>query len=185
MTDSSKESTEEAPERPDLPLALCIRQDTDQHARDCFIRGDPPTHAEITRMAQVDKENTAWLETVVDRHGWPGFRLVGREASDAAWLLAQHADQRPELQRRWLPLLRAAVKAGDAEPRNLAYLEDRVATADRRPQRHGTQLIKLKGKTALAPLDDPQRVNEYRRAAGLEPLDDDEIAAAWPTYPER
>ena len=37
--------------------------------------------------------------------------------------------------------------------------------------------------TELAPLEDPRRVNEYRAAAGFMPLDDDEIAAAWPDYP--
>jgi uncharacterized protein DUF6624 len=162
------------PERPDLAAELVRRAAVDQQARGYFFRGERPTDAEIRRARDVDRDNTAWLETVVAEHGWPGVRLVGEQAANAAWLLAQHADRQPDLQRRWLALLRAAVQAGDANPRNLAYLEDRVAIHERRPQRHGTQPIR---DNRLAPLDDPARVNEHRAAAGLAPLPADDIAA--------
>lgn len=134
-------------------------------------------------MRAVDAGNTVWLERVVAAYGWPGIGLVGEKAADAAWLLAQHADRRPELQRRWLRLLRVAVAAGDASPRNLAYLEDRVAAQERRPQRHGTQWWGRRGgRLGLAPLEDPRRVNEYRAAVGLGPLSGADIAGAWPDY---
>lgn len=177
-------SARQPPQRPDLAAELVRRADIDQQARGFVIRGDEPTEAEVEHLHRVDEDNTAWLEAVVNEHGWPGFCLVGEKGANAAWLLAQHADQRPELQRRWLPLLRAAVEAGDADPSVLAYLDDRVALADRRPQRHGTQRIGLdRDKVHLAPLEDPQRVNEYRQAVGLNPLTDDEINKAWSAYP--
>jgi hypothetical protein len=59
--------------------------------------------------------------------------LVGEDGAKAAWLLAQHADNRRDLQRKFLELLRAAVAAGEEEPRELAYLQDRVRVADGRP----------------------------------------------------
>ena len=171
-----------APQRPDLAAELARRQDVDQKAR-AFAIGDQPTDAEIDWMRQVDQDNTAWLESAVAEHGWPGFRLVGAQGASSAWLLAQHADRRPELQRCWLTLLEAAVQAGDASHKDLAYLQDRVATHERIPQRHGTQWLGSGGKSALAPLADPRRVNEYRAAVGLDPLNDHEIAAAWQSYP--
>lgn len=77
----------------------------------------------------------------------------------------------------------AAVEAGDARRGNLAYLRDRVATRQHHPQRHGTQWLGLAGgEMALAPLEDPRRVNEYRAAAGLDPPGADEIAGAWTEY---
>lgn len=172
-------------EQPDLAAELIHRAGAGQQARNYFFRGEQPTDAERERVREVDRDNTARLEQIVDQYGWPGHRLVGSEASHAAWLLAQHADRRPELQRNWLPLLRTAVHAGDADPSCLAYLEDRVAMANRRPQRHGTQwrAAHRGGQLRLLPLEDPQRVNEHRAAVGLKPLDDDEIAAAWPDYP--
>lgn len=97
-------------------------------------------------------------------------------------MLAQHADRRPDLQQSWLTLLHAAVEAGDADPGDLAYLEDRVATHQNIPQLHGTQWIGINGDTRLAPLADPQCVNEFRAASGLPPLTHEDIADAWPAY---
>ncbi|GAA3517279.1 hypothetical protein GCM10023075_79700 [Streptosporangium album] len=55
-----------------------------------------------------------------------GVRIVrndlGLSAAHAAWILAQHADQDPEFQRSCLPLLKAAVEAGQATPSEWAYL---------------------------------------------------------------
>ncbi len=169
--------------RPDLTDELLRRQEVDQQARSFALEGREATDAEIKRLREVDRDNTAWLETVITENGWPGIRLAGQAGARAAWLLAQHADAKPELQRQWLALLRAAVEAGDAERGNLAYLQDRVAIHQHLPQHHGTQFLCLNGKDGLAPLEDPQRVNEYRATAGLHPLTDDEISTAWPDYP--
>lgn len=172
------------PRRPDLAAELLHRAKVDQQVRGYALRGEDPTDAEIQRERDVDRDNTAWMDTAVTNHGWPGFRLVGERAANAAWLLAQHADRQPELQRRWLALLRAAVEAGDADRKNLAYLEDRVTTSQRRPQRHGTQWVgRSREDSALAPLEDPAQVNENRAAVGLQPLNDADIAAAWTEYP--
>jgi hypothetical protein len=67
----------------------------------------------------------------------------------AAWLFAQHASHHPDLQRKFLGLLRDAVAAGEAPPRHLAYLEDRW-------EPH--------------PIEDPEHVDERRAAVGLRPL---------------
>ena len=66
--------------------------------------------------------------------------MVGA-AADAAWLMAQHAIHDPEFQRECLGLLEAAVWQGEASPRNLAYLTDRVLVHEGRPQRYGTQFM--------------------------------------------
>src|SRR5215831_20078988 len=39
----------------------------------------------------VDREHQRRLGDILDRWGWPTIALVGAEASQAAWLLAQHA----------------------------------------------------------------------------------------------
>ena len=44
---------------------------------------------------------------LVERQGWPTRSQVGEQAAVSAWLLAQHADQDPALQRRCLDLMRA------------------------------------------------------------------------------
>lgn len=168
------------PQRPDLAEELLRRAEADQQARSFFDQDTRPTDAQIEHCQAVDADNTAWLEAIVTEHGWPGIRLVGEQGAHRAWLLAQHADRRPDLQQSWLALLHAAVEAGDADPGDLAYLEDRVATHQSIPQRHGTQWIGIDGHSRLAPLADPQRVNEFRAAFGLPPLTHEDIAGAWP-----
>jgi hypothetical protein len=67
-------------------------------------------------------ENTDRLREIVREYGWPGVSLVGEQGSDAAWLLAQHADRQLDFQREVLPLLERAVDAGEAKPAHVAYL---------------------------------------------------------------
>lgn len=171
-----------APQRPELADELRRRAEADQQARSLFGPDDEPTDAQIQHCQAVDADNTAWLAAIVTEHGWPGIRLVGEQGAHQAWLLAQHADRRPDLQQNWLTLLRAAVEAGDADRGDLAYLDDRVAAHQNIPQGHGTQWIGIDGDVRLASLADPQRVNEFRTASGLPPLAHEDIADAWPAY---
>ncbi|MFD0821754.1 DUF6624 domain-containing protein, partial [Micromonospora zhanjiangensis] len=95
------------------------------------------------------------------------------EAAGAAWLLAQHADQDPEFQRRCRSLLDHAVRAGEADPAHLAYLTDRVRRAAGEPQLYGTQFWHGpdgRGPLVVQPVEDPARLDERRRAVGLGPF---------------
>ncbi|MBV8226282.1 MAG: hypothetical protein JO232_13960, partial [Verrucomicrobia bacterium] len=85
----------------DLLKELLSRRDVDQASRSAFAADDQEA---IERLIQIDDDNTAWLGKVVDTMGWPGRSLVGDEGAHAAWLLAQHADRHPSLQRRFLTL---------------------------------------------------------------------------------
>jgi hypothetical protein len=136
----------------------------DQAARQALIAAKgPPDKAVQDRVAAADRTSTTRMKEVVAKHGWPGKRLVGEEGANAAWLLVQHADLDRDFQKLCLPLLEKAVAAGDAEPRHYAYLHDRVAVAESRPQRFGTQY--RDGKPA--PIEDEARVDERRRQVGL------------------
>jgi hypothetical protein len=88
-------------------------------------------------MRTTDADNTTALQRIVDQRGWPGHTLVGEQAANAAWLIAQHAE--PDLQLRALGLLRDAVGRGEATPQQLAYLTDRRLMYQDRPQLYGTQ----------------------------------------------
>jgi uncharacterized protein (TIGR03067 family) len=121
---------------------------------------------------EVDRKNTAWLKVVVDKHGWPGKTLVGREGAQAAWLLAQHADQDRDFQKKCLPLIAEAVKKGEAQPTHLAYLTDRVRVGEGKSQLYGTQLRTEDGKTEPLPIEDEANVDKRRKEVGLGPLAD-------------
>ncbi|MFW5417771.1 hypothetical protein J0910_14260 [Nocardiopsis sp. CNT-189] len=161
-------------QEPETAAELHRRAERDQEAR----RALPPgrTAQEWERIAApVDRENRAWVRGVIDRLGWPGRSLVGTGGAEAAWLLVQHCEL--ETQERCLPLLEAAVAAGEAEPWHLAYLEDRVRCRRGLPQRYGTQYISEGGgPPRLQPVEDPDRLDERRAAAGLGPHAEHEAA---------
>jgi predicted RNA-binding Zn-ribbon protein involved in translation (DUF1610 family) len=121
-------------------------------------------------VAAVDAENLPWLKGVITERGWPGASLAGTSGAEAAWLLAQHADADPVFQRHCLGLLTAAVEAGEAKRRNLAYLTDRVLLAEGQPQVYGTQMTRSGEAWVPQNLGDPDGVDARRAAAGLEPL---------------
>lgn len=123
------------------------------------------TPDEWKQQTVLDIANTKRLVEIIDTFGWPGLRFAGA-ASQTAFLVLQHADN--DIQRKYLPLLRDAVKRSDARGDDLALLEDRVRVADGKPQLYGSQL----GGNPLKfePIEDEAHVDERRRAIGLQPL---------------
>jgi len=118
------------------------------------------------RLAEIDCDNTAWLRAQLDEIGWFDISRYGAEADHAAWLLVQHADRTPAFQSDILARLQQRADAGETDPRNVAYLWDRVAVKDGRPQRYGTQMDCVDG--AVEPingLDADSAEIERRRAA--------------------
>jgi hypothetical protein len=123
------------------------------------------------RLAEVVRRHASALEAIIEHHGWPGKTLVGEDGGHAAWLLLQHAIEKPDLVRRGLPILRAAVARGEAPPAQAAYLAVKICFFERRPQRYGTQFDwDAEGRMSPWVLEDPERVDEYRSAVGLGPL---------------
>jgi hypothetical protein len=147
----------------ELRAELLRRMEQDQEAR--RDRG-----CDWELVAAVDAENLPWLKGVITERGWPVASLVGADGAEAAWLLAQHADADPVFQRHCLGLLAAAVEAGEATRRNLAYLTDRVLLAEGQAQVYGTQMTRRGDAWVPRNLGDPDDVDARRAAADLEPL---------------
>ncbi|MFI5857298.1 DUF6624 domain-containing protein [Streptomyces parvulus] len=148
----------------DLAADLHRRAEQDQAARQRMLEtGDGRD------LVRVDADNTAWLKQAIAAHGWLGISLVGEQGADEAWLLVQHADRDLDLQRQVLDLLQDAVADGEALPRHLAYLTDRVRVAADEPQVYGTQYIKAPdGKLQPYTVAEPELLDARRAAMGLE-----------------
>lgn len=122
-------------------------------------------------VIRVSRDNAVWLSRVLQKNGWPLKSVVGPEAAEGAWAIAQHADHDQALQARCLEFMRAAASIGEASVSRLAYLEDRVRVAAGRPQLYGTQEIQRPGRDwELQPVEDPAHLNERRVAVGLPEL---------------
>jgi hypothetical protein len=128
---------------------------------------DPITEG---RMAAIDARHTARMKEIVRRYGWPGPGLVGRDGADAAFLLVQHAEDLA-FQKKMLPLVRRAYRAGELSAWNYALLLDRVLVREGKPQIYGMSLKSWEGKEAvLHPIEDEANVDKRRAAIGLPPL---------------
>lgn len=159
---------------------LLARFARDQAVRRVFtenkwVEGLPPlaaknwTLAFISRMTAIDCANTAWLKTQLSEVRWFDIPTYGAEADTAAWYLVQHADREPEFQRRMLKELEA-LPPGHTDAKRIAYLWDRVALADKRLQRYGTQGRCADGTWKPSEVEDPEHLDERRKTLGMEPI---------------
>ena len=126
----------------------------------------------VPRMEEMHVGNAARLRQLIEIHGWPAADVAGEDGAEAAWLIVQHAIGEPEFQRRALTLLAARVAEARVPAWHAAYLEDRIALYEERPQRYGTQSLDdpRDGRTRPWTLADPDRVDQLRAEVGLEPL---------------
>src|SRR6516165_5895262 len=126
----------------------------------------------VPRMEEVHRKNAARLRELIELYGWPALDVAGQDGAEAAWLIAQHAVGEPDFQRRALILLSEGASLGRAPAWHAAYLEDRIAMHEGRPQRYGTQWLDdpFDGRVRPWALLDPDRVNDFRAQIGLGPL---------------
>lgn len=149
------------PTEPQLREELLALRDDDQAER----TGQPSTGDDVSRAAR--------LREIIAASGWPTRTQVGADGASAAWLIAQHADFDVRFQQEVLELMCVALAAGEADPVDVAYLEDRVAVNQGRPQIYGTQVSGCQdGRMVPAPIEDEGNVDQRRARVGLEPLAD-------------
>lgn len=155
----------------DLKSRLVAMAEHDLRVRAELLASDNLFGSYNERMAAVHKQNAESLDRIIDEFGWPGRSLVGNDGADAAWLVVQHAIGSPAFQRKCLPILKTAAASGEISAAQVACLEDRICVFEGRPQRYGTQFDwDGNGKLSPHPIEDPERVDDYRASVGLEPL---------------
>jgi hypothetical protein len=124
-------------------------------------------------MEDLHMRNASLLNEIVDEIGYPTIDKVGEEASEAAWLVIQHAISKPTFMKKCRALLEVAVSENKADPIHLAYLTDRIAVFEGKPQLYGSQFDwDENGKLMPHPYDDLEKVNQRRSSIGLNTLED-------------
>ncbi|MEZ7500770.1 hypothetical protein QO200_18810 [Flavobacterium sp. Arc3] len=123
-------------------------------------------------MVLKDSLNLKRIVKILDEKGWAGKDVVGQQANQTVFLVIQHSNLK--IQQRYLPMMREAVKKGNANSDSLALLEDRVALRQGRKQIYGSQVgTNPVTKTQyVLPLEDPDNVDKRRAEVGLDPLSD-------------
>lgn len=124
-------------------------------------------------MKELHNRNAKILNDIIDSIGYPTINKVGKEAGEAAWLVIQHSIAQPEFMKKCAELLKNVVQKNQADPKNLAYLTDRIAVFEGKPQRYGTQFDwDENGNLSPNFFDDLIKVNERRKSIGLNTLEE-------------
>lgn len=121
-------------------------------------------------MLKRDSLNLIRVLKILDEKGWVGKDKVGQQANQTLFLVIQHSDIK--IQQKYLPMMREAVRNGNAKPSHLALLEDRIALREGRKQIYGSQIgaNPITNKPYVLPLEDPENVDKRRADVELEPL---------------
>lgn len=127
-------------------------------------------------IEKIDLSNTNEIKEILKLHGWTTISKFGAETDRQAWLLVQHADQDLFFQAGIAFLLEKLVFLGETDPKNFAYLYDRVVVKFQDfglKQKYGTQ-ADLKGKTIIIkPFEGTlEELNLRRKKIGLNSMDE-------------
>jgi hypothetical protein len=117
-----------------------------------------------------DSTNLVAVEKILDEKGWLGADIVGETGNTTLFLVIQHADTGTQI--KYLPMLREAVKKGNAKASYLALMEDRVLIAQGEKQIYGSQLEMdfTTREYVLSPMIDPDNVDTRRAEVGLKTI---------------
>ena len=128
----------------------------------------PPMRAAVWGLigeatGPIDRANMEQLSAMIPAEGWFTRAQYGAEASQAAFLIVQHAADLPT-RKALLPRLRMLAERGEIDGGDYALLYDRTLIWDGGRQRYGTQFHCVDGRIQPQPLEDPARVESLRAA---------------------
>jgi hypothetical protein len=148
---------------------LANRLQEDQRIREKLMDG--LVGEVVEQMQKIDGDNTQYVKRLITELGWIDAGRFGREASTAAFMIVQHSGDLP-LMLAALPEIEKDVQAGKADGQDFALLYDRTQLSLGNPQRYGSQIGQANGKTVVLPVEDREKVDEYRKSMGMMPLTD-------------
>ena len=137
-------------------------------------RTDSPEYKAIRQLGmKVDSLNMIELKKIYTQYGFLGFDKVGKMGSDNFWLLLQHCDRDVTFQEEVLGAMKKELDLKNANPKNYAYLIDRVKVNTKQLQIYGTQAQVNKDRTSYEPkpVIDPENLNKRRLGVGLESIE--------------
>lgn len=148
-------------------------QNADLELRNKLIQTGQLSEGYNKEMEALHNKNAEILNNIIDKIGYPTVEKVGKEANEAAWLVIQHSIGKPDFMKKCAVLLEKMVAENQSNPKQLAYLTDRIAVFQEQPQLYGTQFDwDENGKMSPKLFDDLEKVNQRRNSIGLNSLEE-------------
>ncbi len=140
--------------------------------KDQEIRKNPKSSLDEIRA--YENEFTQYLKKVVDKYGWLTISKFGKDVSYQVGILVTHTQDKKFAQ-KCLRLMEENID--DIDKTNFAIVYDKVMISAGKLQKYGTKLksyFKDNGEvvTEVMPLENPEKVEEFRRQVGLPPLEE-------------
>lgn len=134
---------------------------------------DGPTGTvQLPDLSKLQAEQEAYVIGLIKEVGWIDVRTFGEEASRNAFFLVG-GSRDPSVWTALLPLVKDDVLARKLDPETYARMFDRLQVHQGDKQRYGTlQEMNQRREIVIRALDDPARVEEFRKEIGLPPLAD-------------
>lgn len=140
----------------------------DNLLKDAYLK-DKENRLGGTIDLKVDVLNQRLLFNIFDHCDFHTAIVNKKESSYHALVILLHSNTK--YQKKYFKQIKKAIKLGYLEPKHLAYLRDKIATGEEIPQKYGTQsTYDDNGNLILYPYDNLKKVNQRRKALGLEPL---------------
>lgn len=119
-------------------------------------------------MTKGDSSNLAFIETIIDKYGYPGVKLVGEKTNETAFYVIQHSNKIE----KFLSIVKKAGQENELTLTLVAMMEDRFLMEQGKEQIYGTQLCNgcLKNgdmSIVVWPIKDLENVNKRRIQAGF------------------
>jgi hypothetical protein len=158
----------------DLAKELIDLKNKDLKVRQRLIKEGKLFKGYNAEMEKVHLSNAKRLQEIISQIGYPNIDKVGIEASQAAWLIIQHAISQPDFMKKCLALAHQEAENKKIDYVNVAFLSDRIAMYENRPQSFGTQFVgDENGELIPYPLDNEiDIINQRRRGLGLNTVDE-------------
>ena len=128
----------------------------------------PQAKAQIGVWIQfVDQSNADGLIKILPPEGWFAISRYGADGEDAAYRIVLHADI--DTWRRFMPVVARFAAIGEAKGEHYAFLSDRLAVHEGRPQNFGSQVNCVDGVYKPYPIVEPEALDERRLSLHMPP----------------
>lgn len=151
-------------------LSFLVQQD--HQMRDILLQKGVLSDTYHPEMEKVHLHNAKKLSEMIKKMGFPVLSNAGEKGVRLSWLIIMHAISKPDFMKECLTEIRLAAGQNDYILELLAYMEDRVAYFEGRPQLYGTNADWINGELKRTPIEDISKVDLRRKAVGLPPLSD-------------
>ena len=126
-----------------------------------------------TTIRAIDHIQSDRLKEIVAHIGWPTRDQVGLKATQAAYMVIQHAGHDIDFQNQCLSMMIDLVEQGELPASYVALLTDRIRVFGNQPQVFGTQMTMVQNEfgvmvpTPTVPIEDPAHLDARRRLMGM------------------